>query len=274
GFQEMMLIIAYPFMIRMKKTVRSNIQLFFQDALPEEEINLLTKECIKNTGRGMVDMIYYAGHPDVFTQNVIVDGLTYLKESFSQKKGVIGVTGHIGNFPLMFMTLVRSGYHVNVVIRPMRDQKFGDYMDRLSEKWGIKLIKTLPRKDFFKQSLQVLKNNEFLFILLDEPTDGEGAVPIEFFQREAHMASGPVLFQNRTGSPIVPVYMVKLSDGRQQIQIHAPILAGTNKACPPRKTIAALLKITESVVKSYPEQWGGWMNKKWSSTRCLNKERS
>ena len=138
----------------------------------------------------------------------------------------------MGNFPLMFVALVQKGYKVNVVIRSMRDENFSKFMYRLCDRWGINMIQTSPAKQFVRESLAALKRNELLFILLDEVVAKENGVKVKFLNREVSRAKGPVLFFERTSSPVLPMFIVKDDKGHFQIFIQPPFEMAQGTSAP------------------------------------------
>ena len=164
------------------------------------------------------------------------------------------------------MSLVQKGYKVNVVIRTMRDENFGKFMYNLCDQWGIKMIQTSPGKQFLKESFGALRRNELLFFLLDEVVADENGVKVEFLNREVIRAKGPMLFFERTSSPILPMFIVKDDKKHFKIFIKKPfeIIKGGSPQDDMVKNIAGLTNIIEYYVSRYPFQWGGWFNKRWA----------
>ena len=166
----------------------------------------------------------------------------------------------------MFVSLAQKGYKVNVVIRSMRDENFSKFIFYLCDKWGIKMIQTSPGKKFLKESLGALKRNELLFFLLDEVVAKENGVKVKFFDRDVVRAKGPILFLERTFSPILPMFIVQDERKHFKVFIKQPfeIIKGGSAQDNMVKNIAGLTNIVEYFVKQYPFQWGGWFNKRWA----------
>jgi len=251
---------------QLKKICVRNLQLVYGDSKNKKEYGLLTKRYIRSIGDAMVDLLYYLEWPDELKKITRFEGEDNLKKTLELGKGVIAVTAHLGNFPLMFVSLVQKGYKVNVVIRSMRDENFGRFMFRLCDKWGINMIQTSPGKKFFRESLGALKRNELLFFLLDEVVAPENGVKVKFFNRDVARATGPMLFFERTSSPVLPMFIVKDEKKRFNIFIKGPfeVIKENGPQENMVKNIAGLTNIIEYYVSRYPFQWGGWFNKRWA----------
>ena len=243
-----------------------NLQRVYGESKDKKEYESVAHEYIKSVGHSMMDLLYYVERPQQLAKIVNFEYEENLTKALAQGRGVIAVSGHLSNFPLMFVSLVQKGYKVNVIIRRMRDAQFSKFMFDLCRKWGIHMIQTNPPKQFFRESLGALKRNELLFILLDEVVAQEDGVKVKFFNRDVTRALGPMLFFKRTGSPIVPMFIIKEPNQRYKIFIEEPLKIH-NAGTPEEniiKNIAALTTIIEGYVRRYPLQWGGWLNKRWS----------
>ena len=128
------------------------------------------------------------------------------------------------------------------------------------------MIQTSPGKQFVKESLGALKRNELLFILLDEVVAKENGVKVKFLNREVIRARGPVLFFERTSSPVLPMFIVK--DERKHFKVFIEQPFEIDKGSIPQENmvnnIAGLTHIVEHFVNQYPFQWGGWFNRRWA----------
>ena len=265
-FMEGLLPIIYLTTKELSQICKRNLQLVYGDSKDKKKYELITKRCIKSIGYAVVDVLYYVDRPDELSKITHVENEDNLKEALKLGQGVIAVSAHLGNFPLMFVSLAQKGYKVNVVIRNMRDENFSKLVHRLCDKRGINMIQTSPGKQFVKKSLAALKRNELLFILLDEVVPQQNGVKVRFLNREVVRASGPVLFFERTSSPILPMFIVQDERKHFKIFIEQPFKMekGSNPQENMAKNITGLTNIVEHFVDQYPFQWGGWFNRRWA----------
>jgi len=250
---------------KQKKICQKNLRSVYGQTKNDQAYTKLTEDCIKNIGHSMTDLLYYVERPRQLSLIVEVEQECRLKEALADGKGVIAVTAHLGNFPLLFVSLVQRGYKINVIIRPMRNKTFSRFMYALCEQWKINMIQTVPARNFLKESLGALKRNELLFILLDEVVDPEDGVLVNFLNNKVYRAVGPLLFHRRTGAPVLPIFIAK-EDNRFRIFIEPPLVV--EKSLNPQdndsRNISDLTRVIEFFVKKYPVQWGGWLNKRWT----------
>ncbi|MBF0504524.1 MAG: lysophospholipid acyltransferase family protein [Candidatus Omnitrophica bacterium] len=265
-FMEGLLFFVYMWTKNIKQICVRNLQLVYRDSKDKKEYEQIARQYIKSIGVGMMDLLYYVQRPHQLLKIVHFECENNLKKALESGRGVIAVSAHLGNFPLMFVSLVQKGYKVNVIIRNMRDENFGRFIHQLCDRCGINMITTTPPKQFLKKSLEALKRNELLFILLDEAVEQENAVKVNFLNREAMRATGPILFFERTRSPVLPMFIVKDEKKHFKIFIEQPFETDKGKNAQESivNNITGLSRIIEHFVIQYPYQWGGWFNKRWS----------
>lgn len=257
--------IASPFMGRMRAITLKNLRAVYGPEKDDVFYRKMWAKCLRRAAGLMIDMIYYVEHPAELTPRVVTHGEERLRAALDKGKGVIACTAHLNNFPLMFVSLIQKGYKINVIIRPMRDPEFSKFMFGQCEKWGVHMIPTKPQREFLRETYGALQRNEILVIVIDEIPPGDAGVQVTFFGREVKRATGPLLFQRKFGSPILPMFIVQDEQDRFHVHIEeeVPIKEG-----PAAETDAhnmnTMTAVTEKYIRFYPEQWGGWFNKRWS----------
>ncbi|MCX5681412.1 MAG: lysophospholipid acyltransferase family protein, partial [Candidatus Omnitrophica bacterium] len=257
--------IAYLCIWNLKKICRTNLQFVYGNSKSAQEYEAMVRACFDNIGRSMIDLLYFVERPKKLSKIVKFHNEEILTQALQENRGAIIATAHLGNFPLMFVSLVQRGYKVNVVIRSMREKGFSKFMYDLCALWKIKMIETFPQRHFVKETFSALRRNELLFILLDEVVPQEEGVSVPFFNAQVMRGTGPLLFHERIGSPILPMFMVQDKEGHFDIFVEEPLKVESRFSVEENmvKNISALTETIESFVRKYPTQWGGWLNKRW-----------
>ena len=267
GMTRLLIAIGPAFLVKHQKIARENLHQAFGNEKSEAEINKLANECFANFAKGMVDLTYYIDTPAKLAPQVTIEGKEHLDAALKLNKGVIAVSAHFGNFVLMHMKLILDGYKVNVMIRPTRDEKFEEYIYGLRIKVGIKTIYAVPRRACIQQCLTALRNNELVFILLDQNFGDDGNVFVDFFGKKASTAPGPVVFSRRTGAPIVPMFIRSETEEKHRIMIEPPVVLEDreDKAEEMIINLSRITNIIERYVRLYPNEWSGWVHKRWKT---------
>ncbi len=258
--------IGFRCAIRQRKLAVESLGIAFGKEKSGQEIKRITRDCFENFGRGMIELIYFMSHPQMIKDRVTFEGKEHLDEVLRQGKGVIGVSAHFGNFPLMLLRIAQEGYKTNAIIRPARDEKIEKYFLAQRTKLGLNTIYSHPRRECVNNSLKALRNNEFLFIPLDQNFGSGGGVFVDFFGQKAATATGPVVFAMRTGAPLLPIFIVRQKNDHHKIIIDSPLYLIEGKDSEETTLIntARITKVIENYIIQYPQEWG-WMHRRWKS---------
>jgi len=156
-------------------------------------------------------------------------------------------------------------------MRPMRDKTTEDYFFKTRQRYGVKTIYSQPRKVCVEETIRSLRNNELVFIPIDQ-NFGTAGVFVDFFGVKAATATGPVVFAQRTNAALVPCFIVRQPDNRNKI-IFEPELK-LQQGATAQETVAIniqrLTDIIESYIRRYPAEWG-WIHRRWKSRPASKK---
>ncbi|MCK9573223.1 MAG: lysophospholipid acyltransferase family protein [Candidatus Omnitrophica bacterium] len=246
-----------------RKISTDSLAIAFPDMTLKER-KKITRDFFVFMAQSGFELLYFLRHLDRM-QGVKIEGRQNLDEALKAGTGIILVTAHMGNFPLMSLKLAREGYKINFVTRPMRDEKAGDYLFNLRENAGVKSIFSYPRKECISGILKALRNNEIVIMQMDQ-NFGSGGVWVKFFGKLAATPVGPITLGMRTKAKLVPAYIYREGLSRHCIKIlpAEPIIEAENKDEAVLKNAAKFSRIIESWIKEYPEQWG-WIHRRWKS---------
>ena len=258
--------IGFCFTIRLKQITRESLRIAFGHAKTKNEIESIMRRCFDNFGKGMVELMYFMAHPFLIKEKVTIDGKEHLDRALERGKGVILVSAHFGNFPLMLLRLAQEGYTMNAIIRPARDQEIEKYFFKQRSQLGLNTLYSQPRKACVDNTIRALRNHELVFIPLDQNFGSGAGVFVEFFGQQAATATGPVIFAQRTGAPILPVFIIREKADQHRIIIE-PELTLEERANDDEMVhvnVAKITKLIESYIRRYPHEWG-WMHRRWKS---------
>lgn len=188
-----------------------------------------------------------------------VFGLEHLTTAESVGKGVLVVTGHLGNFERFGHYCTASGRSIAVVAR---DANQSEMQDRIAKVRANTRVEFLSRGEAARPILVKLRRKELIGLLPDQNTD-ESFVP--FFGKPCGTVLGPAVLHQRTGAPILPAFCVRTGVGRYRIIVKEPIDL-ENREKEPEAIMAQVNAVLESVIRDYPEQWL-WMHDRWKSAR-------
>lgn len=267
AFTRLFIGLGYCLMLKKKKLALKNLRQVFGTQKSEAEVQRIAQECFDGFGRGMVEVIYYADRPHLIPDIVEIEGKEILDDVLKQGRGAILVSAHFGNFLMMYFRMIRAGYPTNVIMRRTRDAKFEKYISDFRRSFGLKTIYDLPSRKCIHDSLRVLRNNELLFILLDQNYGTDGRVFVDFLGQPAATATGPVIFSCRTQAPVLPVFIERIGTDQHRIKIEPPLKLDlcANDPNTLGENVARITRVIEQRIRQQPHLWGGWMHKRWKS---------
>lgn len=258
--------IGFQFIIKQRRIARESLHIAFGQEKNEKTMDEIARNCFENLGKGMIELIYFMAHPRMIKERVYFEGKEYLDAALKNGNGVVAISAHFGNFPLMLLRLAQEEYRTNAIIRPTRDRKIEEYFLAQRSKLGLNTVYSLPRKQCVDTSIKLLRNNEILFIPLDQNFGSDGGVFVDFFGQKAATATGPVVFAMRTKAPLLPMFVIRQKDDSHKIVIEPPLFLeekGDDKETVFINT-SRITQVIERYIRQYPQEWG-WMHRRWKS---------
>lgn len=258
--------IAFHFTVRLKTISRETLTIALGREKTPEEIEEISRGCFEALGTGITELLYYFRFPEKLKGRYTIVGKEHLDRALAQGRGVVAATAHFGNFPLMMISLVQSGYSVNVLMRRIRDQKAQDILTSIMTRLNVKFIFSLPRRECVSSCLRALRKNEILFMLMDQNFGSEGGVYVDFFGQKAATAPGPVVFALRANAPVMTIFNVRGQDGISRIHIEPEVKMEhrENYDATILVNVSRLTNIIERYIRKYPTHWG-WMHRRFKS---------
>lgn len=265
SFANFLSFIVFRMAKKQRKIALESLSVAFGEDKSEYEIEKIARDCFTFIAKAGIELLFLLDRLGLLKQRVQIIGKEHLDVALSKGKGVILVSGHFGNFPLMLARLGLDNYHIVGIMRPMRDTRVEKFFSAKRSRLNIKTIYTVPRKSCVEGSLRALRRNELLFIPIDQ-NFGSGGVFVDFFGRKAATATGPVVLAQRTKAVILPCFIIRQEDDTHRIIFEPPLDLEQGKDSEETViiNIQRLTNIIESYIRRYPAEWG-WIHRRWKS---------
>lgn len=264
-FARVIAYLGYLILAKQRRIALESLGLAFGQEKSRQEIEKIARDCFVYMAKSAAELIFMLDRPSLLKSRLQLIHKENLDSALSKGKGVILVSAHFGNFPLLLRRLSLEGYQTAGIMRPMRDSQLEKLFLNQRNKFRIKTIYSQPRQACVENSIRSLRNNEILFILLDQ-NFGTGGIFVNFFGRMAATATGPVVLAQRTGAEIIPCFILRQPDDTHEIIFEPPLIL--EKAKDSRETIVLniqrLTDMIESYIRRYPVEWG-WIHRRWKS---------
>lgn len=233
------------------RNLRANLRSAFPH-FPERDIEEVLKRTFRNFARYLVDYGRFHTLTEEALDRVLpaVEGLHPMEESLRKGRGVILVTGHIGNWELGGVFFGRNGVKINVVTLPEGSDRIDEIRGSYRKRHNIRTI-ILDGSPF--SSLEIvaaLRRGEMVAMLVDRWGRGDG-VSAKFFGVDRLFPRGPFILSRVTGAPVVPAFVVR--DGNMYRGVVDPpfVVEGVDDEPYARRVSEAL----ERMIRNFPGQW-------------------
>lgn len=265
GFARDIASLAYVFAAKHRKIALESLGIAFGKEKSRQEIERIAKDCFIYMAKGAVELMFFFDKPHMLKGKVDIQGRQNLDTALERGRGVILVSAHFGNFPLLLGRLAVEGYKTCGIMRPMHDARVEKIFFEKREKYGVRTIYSQPRNECVNNTIAALRNNELIFVPIDQ-NFGTGGVFVNFFGKQAATATGPVILAQRTKAALIPCFILRQPDDRHKIIFEAELELKEGKD--PRDTvlinIQRLTDIIEAYIRKYPAEWG-WIHRRWKS---------
>jgi KDO2-lipid IV(A) lauroyltransferase len=264
-FAQAMSGIGYRVARKQRRIALESLEIAFGSELSPAERKKIARDCFVFLAKAGVELAAFMDRPKLLKGRIGFEGKDNLDNALKKGNGVILVSAHFGNFPLMLARLSLEGYKTAGIMRPMRDSRVEKMFLEKRNKLNVKTIYSQPRKTCVDESIRSLRNNELIFIPIDQ-NFGSAGVFVDFFGQKAATATGPVVLARRTKASIIPCFIVRQKDDTHKIIFEKPILISEGKD--EQETILIniqkLTDVIELYIRRYPAEWG-WIHRRWKS---------
>lgn len=175
-------------------------------------------------------------------------------------RGVVAVTGHIGNWELLAQTFAHAGIAAHTFAKPLYDPRLTAWVDRERRKHGLGVLwRGAPGG--VKDMLRVFRTGEMLALLIDQDTQVDGCF-VPFFGRPAHTPTAAASLALRFNAPILFFYTHRTKHGHSLVVVPIPTRPDAERQAEVRRITTELSAQLQAAIEQAPAQWV-WMHQRW-----------
>jgi len=239
-----------------------NLSLVYKDSLTANEKKNLSRNFFINSGKNLAEVLrlkkYF--HSQI-KPLVTIEGREYFDRAYKEGKGIIGITGHIGNFELLAVYLAELGFRTAVIGREMYDRRLNELLVKNREAMGLVNIATTdsPRK-----ALSWLKEGGVLGVLIDTDSFRVRSMFIPAFGRLSHTPVGQTMLGLRAGAAFIPAACLRMPENRYRIVVRPPVeyVEGDYSEKAVYDVTLKCTKALEGIINENKDQWI-WLHNRW-----------
>jgi KDO2-lipid IV(A) lauroyltransferase len=188
-----------------------------------------------------------------------------IRAALSRGRGLVYVTGHIGNWELMARRVARSGIACATIAKASDDPRLNELFRKMRADGGFE---TLWREDpsTARAMIRCFHQNKLLGILIDQDTRVQG-VHVPFFGRLAFTPRAAGDLAMRFKAPVVVGWArrrgPRAGDGHEVDAVDIPYDADApDRDAESRRITAACTLALEAAIRRTPAEWV-WMHRRW-----------
>jgi KDO2-lipid IV(A) lauroyltransferase len=250
---------------RERRVAEHNLGRAYGDSWDDARISMVARECFVQIAKNAADVILSRRWDERDLADMVpeVHGMEHLDNALRRGKGVIVITGHIGNFELSaaYMASVKKA-RIAVIGRRLYDDRLDRLVVENRERWGMENIPT----DSAKRVFEALKENRVVGVLMDMDSSRVAGYFVPFFGHLAKTAGGAIAIGRRTQSPVVPIALYRRPDDYFKLVIlpSFEIPSTDNKDDDIITALKQCNRALEELINIDPTQWA-WIHNRWRS---------
>jgi KDO2-lipid IV(A) lauroyltransferase len=257
--------VFYLFDKKQRKIAYENLCTAYGDELSDIQIRKIIRSTYVHFALVWIDFVKL---PQIVNtsnwQNYFeVEGLEFAQKAREQGKGVIFVTGHVGNWEVLGYAFEFFFHPLHSIAKHLKNPFADRYLTRLREKGRQKIIFT---ENASRKIIRVLRDNKPLGILVDQNAR-ENNIFVDFFGRKAATTRSVATIALKTGSPIIMCFL-RRTDSKYRFRITLSEPVQVERSGNLEKDISNLTQkytaLIESRIREHPHEWL-WMHRRWKT---------
>lgn len=252
-----------PFGIR-RAVVERQVRAAFPE-LDETAVQHIALESYESLGRTTIEtaLMPARSREQVLAMFSRVDGWDVVERAMALGRGILFVTGHLGNWELAG-SFVASRVPLEAVARRMQNPLFDRYLTETRQRIGMSVIHDA---DAVKRVPRAIREQHAVAFLVDQGAVGLASTWVPFFRRLAKTPRGPAVFALRLGAPVIFGAALRQPDGRYAIGFEEVKVAPTgDREADVDRIVADYTAVLERWVRRAPGQYF-WHHRRWKHQR-------
>ncbi len=240
---------------------RKVAQVQMSSALGLEWVFFSALRVFMNQADILVDAVHYAYLSDEeIREKVRVEGREHLEEALESGRGIMMITGHIGNWEILSHIPRLLGTQFCVMADRRDDPRLESIVDSIRSRSGATI---LPPTGKALMLIRELKKGRTIGMVVDNRGEKKDGIMCDVLGMPAPTNPAPAFLAIKGNALVLPVYAVKKKDG-YHICFSKPVDAGSfgqgEQAV--QRLSDFMQSWVSSVVRQYPFQWF-WLYSRW-----------
>ncbi len=243
------------------RSVYADLKAVFAEKKSESEIQKILDHMGEHFGMMFVETLRCTSFDSAqLRKNVELHHWDRFEKKEAEKKGVIFLTAHLGNWELVQIISHTLGHPIHVLAQAQKHPRMDGYLNHLREIHGgtTAILEGMGIRGLYR----VLRKGGVIGLLGDRSAGKQEGLILPFLGRKTTVPTGAFEFAQRTGAAVVPVFFVRSAGSRYDLIAEEPIDCAEEGAAALEAAGQKYIKLLEQYIQKYPEQWL-WFGKRW-----------
>jgi KDO2-lipid IV(A) lauroyltransferase len=244
-----------------RRVVERHIAAAFP-GLDDVEVTRIARQAYEHLGRASIEaaILPRLGRDAVLDLFEGADEWGAVEQALANGRGLILVTGHLGNWELAGAYIAARGVPLDAIARRMANPLFDRYLNETRSKIGMAVVYDA---DAVRRTPRSLRENRAVAFLADQGVLGLASTFVPFFGRPAKTPRGPAVFALRLQVPVVFGVAVRQASGKYRLVFEPiPVIDTGDRDRDVDAIVARYTAALERWVRRYPEQYF-WHHRRW-----------
>lgn len=223
--------------------------------LPAADSNKVADQLLKNTAYSIFELIcapfFKEAHLSLITKVAHQDNLDV---ALADRKGVLLLHMHTGNYELTPVILSHLGYRIVSILKATKDPIF-KFLSRSRMHGGTRIVNVLET-DMYREALKALGQNEVVGTLVDTGALDSRHEMLTFLGRQLPVATGWLTLAQRSAAAVIPG--IAKREGKIVVVTLGEPLRVTDENR--QQVMHTVSQFYENFIKNHPDQWGMFLN--------------
>jgi Kdo2-lipid IVA lauroyltransferase/acyltransferase len=261
---DLIYLLLYYFPSYRRKVVAANLKNSFPEK-SEKELRSIEKKFYRH----LADLFIETFKITHFSQAELMSRFTIsnnqiLDKLLEEKRDVIAVLGHYGNWEWLTIFPVYTKYKAVSIYKPLQNKYFNDFTNNLRTRFGMVLT---PMSNIIREIINDRKNNintVSAFISDQTPVKSEIKYWTTFLNQDTPVYMGTEKVATKYDMAVVFFHIQKIKRGYYNLDIE--LLFDHTAGLPEYSITEAHVKRLEAIIKEKPEYWI-WSHRRWKHKR-------
>ena len=253
---------------RGRRRADENLAACFPDK-SDSERRAIRRAMFRHLGVNAIETLRWAGGKgDELAARVDAVNMDAALRVAAEGRGMLALVAHLGNWDMTALWAART-LPLTIISKDIKNKSLNAFWMEKRAASGLKIV---PAHNSYRKCLSVLKKGEWLGFILDQNMIRREGIFVNFFGRPACTTPGLAVLSAHARAPVVPVFVVRQSDGRHRAEFMDVIPPPPDRS--PESIAAATqqyTRIVEDAIRRTPEQWI-WMHRRWRTQPAVEQK--